>query len=190
MASSIQICNKALQRIGAARITSLEDNTASSKACLAIFDTTVEEVLSMADWSCARRSAELAQTNNTPTYGYDYEYQLPTDPKCLRVISTDMTPNGAEDYVIQGDKLLCNETSVSITYTALLTAAGDFGPFFSKALAAKLAVELCYAFTATQAKVDAMQQQADKDFMEAIAADSIQGSPISMRNDEYDGSRL
>lgn len=190
MSSKVELCNRALQRIGAARITSLEDNTESSKACNAIFEMIVEEILSRNDWSSARRRVELAQTLDTPAYGYEYEYQLPTDPRCLRVLSVNASPISSVNYRIEGDKLLTDETSISITYTAMLDSSGDYGPYVSRAIVGQLAAELCYAFTATQSKVDAMNGYAEKEFMEAAAADAIQGPPADLRNDDYDGSRL
>ena len=78
MASKVEICNLALTRLAAPRITSIEDGTVSAKDCKAIYELVAEQTMALGPWpSCIKRT-ELAQLSDAPSYEYTYQYTLPT----------------------------------------------------------------------------------------------------------------
>ena len=114
MASKVQIANRALTRLGRSRITAFSDNTDSAKLIDAIYEDVAEDVMSMGQWPSVVNRATLAQVATNPNHGYDHQYQLPTDPKCLRVLTLDEAKPGDNHYSIEGDKLLTDLDTVKI----------------------------------------------------------------------------
>ncbi len=85
MSSKVSICNSALSKLGADRITALTDNTKSAKEVSAIYDDVADNIMALG-WSSTKRRTTLAQSSVAPTWGYTYRYALPTDPKCMKMV--------------------------------------------------------------------------------------------------------
>lgn len=148
MASKTEICNAALTRLAASRITNFEtDNTAEAKDCNAIYDLIAEEVMSIGDWPSVRRRASLAQLTSTPAFEFAYAFQLPTDPKCLRITRINDCKPGDIEYTIEGDQLLTNESSISIKYLAFITDTNKYDIDLRQAIIDRLVAELAYKKT-------------------------------------------
>lgn len=176
MASKVAICNMALQRVGAKRIVSIDDGTEEANACAAIYDIVVEEVISSVAWSSATKRVALARTTTTPVFGFTYEYQLPVDPKCLRVLEIDTDRQDPVEYRIEGDKLVCDETTVNIKYLAAISSAADLGPYITKCVISRLAWELSYSFTGVASLSQTLEARYERDLEMQSAADAIQGT--------------
>lgn len=176
MASKVQICNIALARLGASRITSLTDNTAEAKLCNLLFNDIADLVMVEGSWSTTIRRASLNLTSNTPAFGYTSEFQLPTNPFCLKLLSiNDVTP-GDEDYRIEGDKLLANITSMKVRYIARITDTQSYGPFLTQAIISRLTAELAYSITGQANAAERWMQQYELDVRKGLANDGQQGS--------------
>lgn len=79
MASKITICNRALSKLGADRITSLDDDNKAARAMKSAFDFVRDAELRAHVWNFSVKRAELAALASVPVWGYSYEYALPTD---------------------------------------------------------------------------------------------------------------
>jgi hypothetical protein len=156
MASKVSIANLALTILGADRITSLDDNAENARRLSTIFDSALEDVLRAHPWNFAIVRAQLALLATTPTFEYDYEYQLPGN--CLRVISVSDGTNIITDFKIEGRKLLCDETTVYIKYIANITDPNQYTSQFIYVLATRLAAEIAYATTNNKATAEEMFQ--------------------------------
>lgn len=176
MTSKVKICNLALSRLGAATITSLTDGTAESKLCSTFFDDLAEEVIIEGSWTSTIQRASLAKTTNTPTFGYSNEFQLPVDPKCLRVLNIDEDAPGGIDYRIEGDKLLSDSSSIKIRYIANLTDTEDWDPMLKRAFVSRLASELAYPLTGDERKQEIEFQRYEFFLERGLAIDGQQGS--------------
>lgn len=177
MASKTQICNNALSKIGVDPITSLTDNTTAAARCNQVYETVAEEVMASGAWTSTIRRATLAQTTNTPEYGYAYEYQLPTDPLCLRVLDVYESETGVWNYKIEGDKLLSDRSSIKIRYVSYIEESGSYDVDLRKAIQFRLASELAYNFTGDRTLAREMYAIYKDIKMEALAANGSQGSP-------------
>ena len=176
MASKVQICNLALSRLGASTIASLGDSTAEAKLCNTFFDDLAEEVMMEGSWSSTIRRTSLARTTNTPSFGYSYEFQLPVDPKCLKVLNVNSDRPGGIEFQIEGDKLLTDSSSIKIRYIAELTNTEDWDPMLKRAFISRLASELAYPLTGNEQKQEAEFNRYEFFLNRGLAIDGQQGS--------------
>jgi hypothetical protein len=159
MASDVQICNMALYLLGAEAITAISppDDNDRARVCALWYAPSRDAVLRAHDWNFAIRRATLnLDTPSTPTSGYDYQFVLPTDPYCLRVIEVNDDPEA--DWVVEGRRLLSDDSTVILKYLAQITDPGNFDSLFVEALAVKMAVNLAMPIT-KDAKVMANMNQ-------------------------------
>lgn len=176
MTSQVQICNLALSRLGASTITALTDNTTEAKLCNTFFTDIADEVMIEGSWPCTIKRTGLARTTNTPSFGFTYEYQLPVDPFCLKVLQIDEDIPGSIDYRIEGDKLLTDESTVKIRYIARLTDTEDWDTFLRRAFISRLASELAYPLTGEESKARAELEKYEMYVQRGLAQAGQQGS--------------
>lgn len=141
--STTVIVNMALSALGIAPVLSIDDNTKPAKVMNVWFDPTRDEVIRAAAWTFARTRATLAQLTETPAFTWDYQYQLPVKPKCLRVLKLIE----GYDYVIESDKLLTNFETASILFLQRVTDPTKYDSMFVPALAYRLAFNACFDLT-------------------------------------------
>lgn len=151
MASKIDIFNLALTKLGAKRATSPTE-TGNATHVNAVWDAILEEVLATFPWNFATRRVSLARLSTTPTYGYDYQFRIPAQPKSLRIWeAVPDTENPTKLYVIEGDAegglLLTNFNAIDIKHTVLILDTERYNPLFREVLALRLASEVAYAVT-------------------------------------------
>lgn len=156
MASQVEICNRALTKLGASRITSLSDANKGARAMSALWDTVRRAELRKRPWSFALRRASLASLSTAPTWGFALAYQLPSDFLRLTQVSdiylipgmTDYREGDDSAYAIEGSQLLTDFSApLKIRYIADVTDTGFFDALFVEVMASKLAYEACYDIT-------------------------------------------
>lgn len=181
MATAVSISNLALTVLGADRITSLSDNTENARRITAIYDSCLEDVLRAHPWNFAITRIKLSLLVSTPAFGYDYEFQLPSD--CLRVIEVSDSINLITEFKIEGRKLLSNYDSIYIKYIANITDPNQYTSQFIFVLSSRIAAEIAYAITnnkanaelITQMYVARLQQAKETDAQESDSVNTIDG---------------
>ena len=96
MATEVSICANALRRLGDDPITSLTDDTERARLCNAFYTDARDAVLRSHPWNFAITRTSLAKLSDAPAYGFNYQYSLPTDPYCLRVLEMEYS-----DYIFK-----------------------------------------------------------------------------------------
>lgn len=179
MASQVTICKRALQKIGAGTITSLEDATREARACTRVFDTVRDATLRLHPWNFATRRAALAADVAVPAWGFLYQYPLPID--FLRLLEIKDGPlyqfesTGAQRVIVTdaGAPLL-------IKYTAQITDTAQFDALFVEALACKIAFELAEEITQSTAKKEIAAQDLKSALAAARNTDGQENPPADM----------
>lgn len=132
VATETALANMALYRIGEKAIDDIEtpDNVAG-RLCALFYPQTRDEVLQDFDWSCAtwRQTLQAISVELVPNLCvYDYQYRLPVDPYCLRVIvpidaqGTSPTYDDIDDdYQVEERMLQTELTPCAIKYIRRLT---------------------------------------------------------------------
>ena len=170
MASVVQICNSALNQLGAASITALTDNSKNARLCNERYAVVRDAVFRSHPWNSLIKRQQLAQTTNTPAYGFSYEFALPSD--CLRVLTINAYNS---DYKVEGRKILCNESSIKITYVSQETDPNEMDVLLRETISAGLAADIAYAITANLQVSKLMQEKYQFKVSEAKHTDASEG---------------
>lgn len=182
--SQVKICNIAITKLGANRITAMDDGSEEGKLCTAIYDEMLEDVLCEHPWSFATKRVALALTANTPVFDFSLEYQVPVDS--LRIWSTNVP---GFRYKIEGDKIVSDDADLKIIYTFRAEDPSIYFPKFSTALASRLAAELAFPITASNTTAELAEKKYQRDLIKAIQSDSQQGSAITPLHNEWINAR-
>lgn len=175
----------ALARLGASPVTNLEtDATVESKLCNTLFDIVARRVMVQGSWTTTIARAELAKTTNTPAFGYTYEFQLPTSPKCLKVLETNETAPGSIAFQIEGDKLLTNESAMKIKYISELTDTERYGPNLTEAIEVLLASYLAYPLSGKSTIAESLKREFSDILQRNLVVDGQQGSKALVTADD------
>ena len=127
MASVIQIANRALTKLGAARIISLDDDNKQARAVKSCFEDLRDDELRSNRWSFAMKRTSLAADAEAPAYGYTSAYTLPADFLRLDLVNDEFPmvvmdnyiSSETNEYTIEGNKILANIAApLKIRYVA------------------------------------------------------------------------
>ena len=142
MADITGICNSALAKVGAARITDLDEGSKNAKLCAELYARCRDDLLRAHSWNFAASRAKLARAAAAPAFGYAHAYALPAD--CIRSVSAhgSATGKGALVYKIEGRQLLSDAEAVYLRYIRRVEDVNLMPPDFREALACLLAREL------------------------------------------------
>lgn len=164
MASEVGIANRALQRLGAARITSLTESSVNARAVNASYTELRDALLREHTWTFAVKRAQLAASSSSPAFGPDEAYPLPSD--FLKLLPPDaQLHSNSLDWKIEGNTVVTDETApLNVRYVARITDPNLMDPLFREALAMRLAKELCETLTQSNTKY----QLISGDYQDAI----------------------
>ena len=87
--SAVDICNSALNMIGASNIISLDEDSKAGRICKQRYTNVRDAVFRSHVWNCLVNRVQLTADVSAPTFEFQYQYTLPTDPYCLRVIKLE-----------------------------------------------------------------------------------------------------
>lgn len=181
MASVVQICNSALNQLGAASITALTDNSKNARLCNARYETIRDAVYRSHPWNCLIKRKQLAQDTATPAYGFKFQFTLPSD--CLRLLGLDAYNS---DHKVEGRKILCNESTIKISYVAQITDPNELDVLTRETISAGLAADLAYAITANLQVSKLMQEKYQFKLSEARHTDASEGYNVDPNNGQVD----
>jgi len=177
MAAEVDICNRALQKLGAQLLTSLSDDSRNARSCNAAYSTVRDEELAANPWSFAIKRASIAADAVLPTWGRTYSYTLPADFLRLLPRYPEDDPD-AVDWIIEGSKILTDDSApLQIRYIAQITDTTAMPSLFREVLAAKLAVELCEDLTQSNSNKQFLLAEYEQAVRRAKMLNAIQKVP-------------
>ncbi|MEK9697996.1 MAG: hypothetical protein VW270_19665 [Candidatus Poseidoniales archaeon] len=201
MTSTVDIANFALNNLGASNISALDENSKAARIVNQRYEAVRDAVFRAHPWNCLIRRAALAQESDTPAFGYAFQYALPTDPFCLRVLEfsngtlaypqDNITNNtGGPVFVVEGRKLLTDEGTAQIKYVGRVTDPQQYDASLVEALAAKLASEICYAITGSTSLVQIQNALYESKMTEARFNDATEGATQRLEASDFIESRF
>lgn len=174
MASEVQICNRALQKLGAKRITSLTQDTPNARSCNVAYADLRDAELRAHTWNFAIKRAQLSADATAPTFGRSNAFQLPTD--FLRLLPPYPEDNSNTlDWQIEGRKIYTDDSApLNIRYVYQVTDPNEFDSTFREALATRIALELCEEITQSNTKKELLMADHKKVIAEARRTNAIE----------------
>lgn len=182
MASKISICNQALASVPTSTIISVGDGTREANLCDLMYDTIVEEVISMAEWSNAVYRKKLARLDETPTFGFSYAYQLPMEPKIIKTLAVEGSNYRSIKYAKEGNKLLTDSNEVNLRYLGMITNSEEFGIYLTTAIIARLSHAMTLPITGDKTAEQISRQHYEAILQKNIIEDNQQGSNIQINS--------
>lgn len=185
MASDVEICNRALQRLGSKRIVSLSEDSVAARACNVAYTVIRDAELRAHPWSFAVKRATLAADATSPDWGKANAFTLPSD--FLRLLPTYPERNGLFiDHEIESGKILTNDSApLYIRYIYRVTDPNQMDVLFRESLAVKLAFELCEELTQSNTKKDGLSVDYKSAIREAKRTNAIEKIADQPPEDEW-----
>ena len=198
MPSVVDICNQAMDLLGAATITDLTQNSKEARLCNRNFGPVRDSVLRAHPWNIAIFRQELAKDSAAPAFGFSSQVTLPTDPFCLRVISfwnsnvnNDLAAYDSNVmFKVEGRKVLSNEDTCNIVYIGREEDTEQYDALLSSTIAHRLASDIGYAITGSNSVAQQMFSLYEQRLKEAKGVDSMEGFPEQPQADDFTNIRL
>ena len=187
MNSPVQVCNKALVRIGAQTITSMTESSEQARKCNEIYEDARDEVLGMHPWNFAIKRVALAEVSSYSSLDseYDKAFQRPSD--CIRPLK--INDDEYESWNEEGEYILTNASTPILKYISRIETESKFSPAFNKAFVYYLASELAYCLTHDLNVASKMEAKMVAQIKNAKSEDGQSGSPTQPIQDEWTDSR-
>ena len=91
--TKVDIASQGLVLIGANKISSFSDNSTEAQVASAIYEDTVESLLSESHWRFAMGQKQLSLLADAPVTRYEYAYQMPSDPAVITIMTVTNSDN-------------------------------------------------------------------------------------------------
>lgn len=163
--SRIDLCSRALLKIGANPIASLSEGTAEADVASNLYDYVRDALLSVHPWHFATTQKKLAALSSSDLDGLSNAYALPAD--CLRVLYAGTHEGGSGlVYRLSNRTVHTNAAEIYLTYV-FRAEETDYPPYFDKVLIAHLAAEFCIPLTDSTSRWESLRKFAEEDLRQA-----------------------
>jgi len=192
MASVVDMCNSALNLLGASTISALTDDSKNARLCNQRYEPVRNRVFRGHAWNCLHKRVQLAQNSTAPVIEYSNAYALPSD--CLRVLkihngTTDSIASSI-DYKLEGRNIVTDEGTVYLIYIALETDPNNYDTYLQESISHQLAADLAYAITNNATLANQYMTRADERLREARFVDATENSLGTIESSEFTDARL
>lgn len=192
-ASEVDIANRALSKLGDARITALTDDTKGARAMNHRFDFLRDEMQASYPWRFCMEIESLPAASVAPAWGYARRFLLPSN--CLRLVTLGEYQINVEalgvQYRVGGSyapsdapfevfgKYIHTDFSapLKIVYIKQITDTTEFPDVFVEALASRLAYDAAEELTQSAGKADRALRDMQAAIREARRIDALQRPP-------------
>ena len=179
------ICNSALIKVGADRITSMTEDNRRAQLCNEQFSKVRDEVLRTHPWNFALARAEFSQLTTTPAFGYSYEYSIPSD--CLRILNLH---DETIEWKQEGNKVLSDSSTIKARYIKRITAPAEYDSIFIEAMALRLAADLAYSLVQSSTLSQNLLAEYERHMALARSIDAQEGTAPDLIDDSFIEARL
>jgi hypothetical protein len=194
VASEVDVCNRALGKLGAATIISLSDDDPKAVTLSVAFPLVRDAELRRRRWKFSLSRKKLPAEATAPLFGYARQFVIPGET--LRVIQVgewDLGPSlddfrvaPNEYFSIEGRRILTNLTApLAVRTIDRVEDVGLWDAAFIEAFASRLAFETCYRITQS----DSRQKNCKEDYRDAVRegrrADAFERAPNEPTDDTW-----
>lgn len=189
-ASIVEICNRALQKLGAARITSLSDQSTNARAVSQAYYRVRDAEFRKHPWNFAIQRFQLAASATPPAFGPTNSFPLPAG--WMRLLPPDPFLNTNDrDWTIEGNQVLTmGGAPLNVRCVMKIEDTNLYDPLFDEALASKLAYELAEQLTQSNTKKEAAAGDYKVAIAEAKKVNGIEKVPQDSVEDTWITARI
>ena len=173
MASTVDICNGALNQLGATTILSLTEDSKNARLCNSRYTQVRDGLFRTHPWNCLQKRVELAADTTAPAWGFTSAYTLPAD--CLRLLKIlDYDSN----YKVEGRKILSNTETMKILYISRVTDPNEYDESLREILSSALGSDIAFAVTSNNTTATNMYNLFQDKLKDARFIDSTEGQNV------------
>lgn len=181
MPSVVDVCNKALDKLGQSPIVSLGDGNKAANLCSRNWPLVRDQVLRDHPWNFAVQRTNLAPMEQAPSWGFSAAFQLPSD--WLRLL--EVRDLSTDEYQVEGRTILADQTVLYIRYIKRVEDPNQYDALFLDSVATRLAAELAEALTNSAGKKDALFTEYDDSLLRAKRVDGQENPPVDFEEDDW-----
>jgi len=189
MQTKTEVANQALAFLSAGTITNINDNDNElARVVSSVFDSVAKQVIRSHRWSCCTRRATLAQIAGDPvktsSYGYAYQYQLPSDNLRFLDLNGEPWKNKQKELSIEGSVLYTNDSAAYVRYIAWISNTEEWDVLLAEAVAIKIGSRIARRITKdgmSGEQFEGLYQKAiaNAQFVDAMEVGSGENSPLN-----------
>ena len=177
MASVVEICNGALNQLGASTILTLTEDSKNARLCNARYLNVRDAVFRHHPWNCLLKRIQLPADTDAPAWGFTSQFTLPSD--CLRLVKI---LDYDSDHVVEGRKILSNSSTMKILYISRVEDPNEYDQLLREVLSAALAADIAYAVTSSNPVATQMYSLYQEKLKDARFVDSTEGQNTLLDN--------
>jgi hypothetical protein len=201
MTVAVEICNDALNHLGAEPINDLADDNNIARTCNRQYPIARDYILRQHLWNFAIQRDQITSSGTSTIFGEAFKYIVPANSvRIYKVVDGDWKPirYKVEKGIIYANPALkfdlpseppVADPSINLIYIDKTTAEDLFDPTFKKAVAAQLAADMTYKITQSTTLMSGLVALAKDYVAEARSTDSMEGEPQDMKFDYFDNAR-
>ena len=177
MASIVDICNGALNQLGATTILSLTEDSKNARLCNSRYTQVRDALFRTHPWNCLQKRIALAVDTTAPTWGFSYAYTLPADClRLLRILEYD------SNHKVEGRSILSNSETMKILYISRVTDPNQYDELLRETLSSALGADIAYAITSNNTTSQNMIASYQEKLRDARFVDSTEGYNVNPEN--------
>ena len=194
MASLVDICNSALNQLGAKTIISLTEDSKNARIINQRYNSVRDQVFREHPWNSLIKRVKLAKDSTAPVFEFSHAYTLPSD--CLKVLSfsdstSEFMAKNDINYKIENGKLLTSAATVFLKYVSRETDTTKYDTSLSETISAALAADISYAITGSTTVMQLFEAKYKEKLKDSRFADATEGMPDEIDSDfPFIASRL
>lgn len=182
------IVNKALTKVGASPVVSIEDDTEQARVVSRVYELALRSILSECKWNFATRR-KLLSISAFEFEWYEnsekYVYSKPAD--CVRIISTNDKHSVWRE---EGDYILSDTANLGIRYVTYLDDPSKYSHAFIDAFVDKLCADISYSIVNSASLGDTFFEKYEKmSLPKAMAINGQIGKQIDIVDDEWENAK-
>lgn len=153
--SWLMVANNALARINSPILETLEQSDISAVLCKQLLPICIGEILEVRPWKSASKRIVLPALVDTPIFGYENVFQLPSD--FIRIVTLPDLEN--DQWTREGDKILANIDVLKLIYVATPEESTGLNSFLISAITTRLASKLALSLTSDTSLSSSLYQE-------------------------------
>jgi hypothetical protein len=185
--SKVAIANLALQKLGAARISALDQDDSNARSMNAAYALMRDAELRRYRWGFAIKRKSIAADGTDALWGDWKRYSLPND--FLFLILDDETGQ-ATDWRIEGLYIVTADASpLQIRYIARIDDPVFYDALFIEAFACRLALQACEEITGSNSRKESIKADYDMAIAEARRLGAVEKPAQEFPEDSWISAR-